>query len=206
MSQPLKREDITAFEAAQPVLPHIGANNGSLHANVFLGFKSAPSGLSGGDISEKRILKREYTLQKIIERLDKVHALMIKSPPMSGKTCLAVLIAYYVTDFHRAKGLKSEDITAFEAAQPVLPHIGANNGSLHANVFLGFKSAPSGLSGGYISEKRILKREYTLQKIIERLDKVHALMIKSPPMSGKTCLAVLIANYVTDFHRAKGLK
>jgi hypothetical protein len=50
MSQPLKREDITALEAAQPVLPHIDANNSSLHANVFLGFKSAPSGLPGDDI------------------------------------------------------------------------------------------------------------------------------------------------------------
>ncbi|KAI3656061.1 hypothetical protein MP638_001248, partial [Amoeboaphelidium occidentale] len=78
-----------------------------LEANVFLGNEYSPEGTDGINLSDKRILKRNETVQTIIERLDEVHALMIKSPPMSGKTSLASLIASYVTDFHRAKGLKS---------------------------------------------------------------------------------------------------
>ena len=72
--------------------------------NIFLGLKnSSNDSLSSQsiNINDSKVLKRKDLVEKIVNILDKSHTLLIKSPPMSGKTSLSLLLAHHLHDSHK---------------------------------------------------------------------------------------------------------
>ena len=57
-------------------------------------------GYEGVNLSDPTICKRIPTITKLIDHLTKMHVLLIRSPPMVGKTSLAQLLEKYLLEEH----------------------------------------------------------------------------------------------------------
>ena len=60
---------------------------------VWVGKRDSRTGNEGIDLKETKIVKRTATIQTLLAQLEKTKILLIKSPPMTGKTSMATLIA-----------------------------------------------------------------------------------------------------------------
>ena len=61
-------------------------------------------------------------------------------------------------------------------------------------AWVGRGDSRSGNEGIYLKETKIVRREATIETLLAQLEKKKVLLIKSPPMTGKTSMATLIAD------------
>ena len=54
------------------------------------------AGYEGVNLEDETVCKRRGTIRKLLDSLSKRHILLIRSPPMVGKTALAQLLEYYL--------------------------------------------------------------------------------------------------------------
>ena len=61
-------------------------------------------------------------------------------------------------------------------------------------VWVGKRDSRSGNEGIYLKETKIVRRAATVKSLLDQLEITRVLLIKSPPMTGKTSMATLIAD------------
>jgi hypothetical protein len=61
----------------------------------------------GINITDSRVLKRQTLVQRVLHLAEQAGALLIKSPPMSGKSSLLALVADFIHQSYSAAGMKS---------------------------------------------------------------------------------------------------
>ena len=65
-------------------------------SNIFLGAKKSFTSYQGIDYNDLRVLRRKEKVEHILTRLETRGAILVKSPPMSGKTSLAFLLSHFI--------------------------------------------------------------------------------------------------------------
>ncbi|KAK1928910.1 hypothetical protein P3T76_015550 [Phytophthora citrophthora] len=77
------------------------------YQDVWYGLQGSVGRGEGIDLNDERTLSRSALTADIIDRLDETHVVLVKSPPMTGKTSLTTLVSRTLVTKHREERKKS---------------------------------------------------------------------------------------------------
>ena len=120
-SPPPSREPSLSMSDADSSRPSSADRWGSQNA-VLLGKRDSGMDGEGINLDSQKILKRISTTERIVSHLEKTSVLLIKSPPMTGKTSMAALVTDYL-----CKNVKQKCLV-IPIAMPDLSYAGSDWG------------------------------------------------------------------------------